>query len=129
MAIYLVNDGCGFIGSHLYAALLGRGDRVCVLDNLSTGSQSKLPPRAAFIEGNVGDATLVRQDLADLDVCFHLAAVSSVETGNRDLIGSHRTNLTGGSRSSMRQKRPWSRWQWLHRADHLHAPCLIPASL
>ena len=37
MASYLVTGGAGFIGSHLAEALLGRGDEVLILDNLSTG--------------------------------------------------------------------------------------------
>src|SRR5579863_4223782 len=95
MAVYLVSGGCGFIGSHLCAALIRRGDAVRVLDNLSTGSRSKLPPGATFIEGDVADAKLVGNAVAGVDGCFHLAAVASVELGKRDWIGSHRTNLTG----------------------------------
>lgn len=95
MAIYLVTGGCGFIGSHLCKALAKRGDAVRVLDNLSTGSRSKLPPGAAFIEGDVADAKLVSKAVAGVDGCFHLAAIASIEISNRDWIGSHRTNLTG----------------------------------
>lgn len=95
MPTYLVTGGCGFIGSHLCTALIARGDAVRVLDNLATGSRSKLPPGAAFIEGDIGDIKLVSNALAGVDGCFHLAAVSSVEVAKRDWIGSHRTNLTG----------------------------------
>src|SRR5437899_12566349 len=35
---YLITGGAGFIGSHLAERLLDRGDRVVLLDNLSTGS-------------------------------------------------------------------------------------------
>jgi UDP-glucose 4-epimerase len=95
MATYLVTGGCGFIGSHLYAALARRGDGIRVLDNLAAGSRSRLPPGATFIEGDVGDAKLVRDAMAGVDGCFHLAAVSSVELSNRNWIGCHQTNLTG----------------------------------
>lgn len=95
MATYLVTGGCGFIGSHLCKALLSRGDAVRVLDDLSTGSLASLPPAAAFIQGDVADSQLVRQALAGVDGCFHLAAIASVELSNRDWLRAHRTNLTG----------------------------------
>jgi len=43
---YLVTGGCGFIGGHLVRALIARGHRVRVLDDLSTGSVSVLPANA-----------------------------------------------------------------------------------
>jgi len=88
---YLVTGGCGFIGSHLCAVLLRRGDAVRVLDNLATGSLSRLPARAALIGGDVADPQLVRDALAGADGCFHLAAIASVERSHRDWLGTHRT--------------------------------------
>jgi UDP-glucose 4-epimerase len=95
MATYLVTGGCGFIGSHLSAALVRRGDEVRVLDNLATGSLAGLPPSAALVRGDVADPQHVRDALAGADGCFHLAAIASVERSHRDWLGTHRTNLTG----------------------------------
>ena len=95
MALYLVTGGCGFIGSHLVDALLARGDRVRVLDDLSTGKRENLDPRAELTVGEVADKQLVGGALSGADGCFHLAAVASVERGNKDWLGTHRTNLTG----------------------------------
>jgi UDP-glucose 4-epimerase len=95
MAHYLVTGGAGFIGSHLVDALLARGDRVRVLDDLSTGKRENLDARAELIVGDVADAAAVGRAMDGVDGCFHLAAVASVELGNRDWIGTHRTNLTG----------------------------------
>ncbi len=95
MTTYLVTGGCGFIGSHLCKALLSRGDAVRVLDDLSTGSLANLPAAATVIQGDVADPQLVRQALAGVGGCFHLAAVASVELSNRDWLHTHRTNLTG----------------------------------
>jgi len=76
----IVTGGAGFIGSHVVDALVARGDRVTVIDNLSTGKRSNL-------EGAVsGGATLVVADVRDAgavaeifdetrpDAVFHLAA-------------------------------------------------------
>jgi UDP-glucose 4-epimerase len=95
MALYLVTGGAGFIGSHLVEALLARGDRVRVLDDLSTGKRENLGPAAELIVGDIADAACVAGAMRGVDGCFHLAAVASVELGNRDWLGTHRTNLTG----------------------------------
>ena len=58
MAI-LVTGGAGYIGSHMVLALVERGEEVVVLDNLSTGHRWLVPPDAAFVEGDCGDAALV----------------------------------------------------------------------
>ena len=42
--LYLVTGGAGFIGSHIAEALVSRGDRVRVLDNLITGRRENLSP-------------------------------------------------------------------------------------
>jgi UDP-glucose 4-epimerase len=94
MAEYFVTGGCGFIGSHLCEALLQRGDRVRVLDDLSTGSRTNLPSGVAFIEADIRDAAAVRAALAGCDGCFHLAAIASVERSRLDWIESHSVNLS-----------------------------------
>jgi nucleoside-diphosphate-sugar epimerase len=95
LALYLVTGGCGFIGSHLCEALVARGDRVRILDDLSTGKLENKPPAAELIRGDVADPVAVRTAMEGADGCFHLAAIASVERGNQDWLGTHRTNLTG----------------------------------
>lgn len=95
MASWLVTGGCGFIGSHLVDALLAGGDRVRVLDDLSTGQRSHLDPAAELIVGDVADAALVREAIRGTDGCFHLAAIASVERSVNDWLGTHRANQTG----------------------------------
>jgi UDP-glucose 4-epimerase len=95
VALYLVTGGCGFIGSHLCEALLASGHRVRILDDLSTGKIANRPAGAELVRGDVADRELVGRAMADVAGCFHLAAVASVERGNKDWLGTHRTNLTG----------------------------------
>ena len=95
MARFLVTGGCGFIGSHVVEALLARGDEVRILDDLSTGKRQTVPSTAEIVVGDVADHAAVRDAMADVEGCFHLAAVASVQRGNEDWIGTHRSNLTG----------------------------------
>src|SRR5579871_4791456 len=61
----LVTGGAGYIGSHMTYALLDRGERVIVLDNLSTGVRAQVGEGAVFVEGNAGDSALVRRIIAE----------------------------------------------------------------
>ena len=95
MALFLITGGCGFIGSHLADALIACGHRVRILDDLSTGKLANAPADAEIIRGDVADPASVARAIHEVDGCFHLAAVASVERGNEDWLGTHRTNLTG----------------------------------
>jgi len=95
MANWLVTGGCGFIGSHLVEALTARGDRVRVLDDLSTGKRENLTASVDLAIGDVADAALVARMASGVDGIFHLAAIASVQRSSEDWLGTHRTNLTG----------------------------------
>lgn len=64
----LVTGGAGYIGSHTVWALLEKGYKVVVLDNLSTGNAFCLPSHVPFIQGNVGDFGLVKNLLHEFDI-------------------------------------------------------------
>ena len=55
----LVTGGAGYIGSHMVYALTDRGENVVVLDNLSTGFDWAVSPKAKLVVGNIGDMDLV----------------------------------------------------------------------
>lgn len=95
MGRYLVTGGCGFIGSHLVDALDARGDEVCILDDLSSGTLAHKPRRVEFVSGDVADPAAVRKAMQGVAGCFHLAAIASVERSNADWAGAHRTNVGG----------------------------------
>jgi UDP-glucose 4-epimerase len=94
MTRWLVTGGCGFIGSHLCAALVAAGQRVRVLDNLSTGRRENLAPGAGLLIGDVGDPALLERAMEGVAGCFHLAAIASVERGVREWRETHRVNLS-----------------------------------
>jgi len=70
----LVTGGAGFIGSNLALALLARGDSVVILDDLSSGCATNLPPAAQFIRGDIRDSRCVRDAMDGVGCVFHLAA-------------------------------------------------------
>ena len=85
MASYLVTGGCGFIGSNLVHALVARGDKVRVLDNLSTGRESNLaelrqthPQQVELVRGDIVDPSQLDSALFGIDYVIHLAAIPSV---------------------------------------------------
>jgi len=71
----LVTGGAGYIGSHTVLQLVARGERVVVLDDLSTGFRQAVRD-APLIVGNVGDRKLIDQLLAEhgVDTIIHFAA-------------------------------------------------------
>jgi UDP-glucose 4-epimerase len=81
---YLITGGAGFIGSHLADSLIARGDRVIILDDLSTGRLDNIDGALAtgnadFIEGSVCDEQLVDECLERCGACFHLASAVGVK--------------------------------------------------
>lgn len=94
----LVTGGAGFIGSHLVEALLGKGYKVRVLDNLSTGKVGNLPVGNAnlnLVVGDVADSVVVEQAMRDCTAVVHLAAVASVQASVDDPVGTHQSNFVG----------------------------------
>jgi len=83
MSHALITGGAGFIGSHLAEKLLERGDRVTVIDNLSTGSFENI----AHLEGipgfhyaieDIRHAAVMDRLVSECDVIYHLAAAVGV---------------------------------------------------
>lgn len=98
MKTYLVTGGAGFIGSHLATALVERGDRVRVLDNLSTGHRANLAhlgSNVELIEGDVADAALVAQAVKGVDCVFHEAALASVPRSVEAPLDTNAACVTG----------------------------------
>jgi UDP-glucose 4-epimerase len=72
----LVTGGAGYIGGHMVLGLLDSGEKVVVLDNLSTGFRWAVPPEAKLVIGDIGDSALVAKIIAEneVDAVAHFAA-------------------------------------------------------
>lgn len=90
----LVTGGAGYIGSHMTLELRDAGERVVVLDNLSTGFRWAVPEDVPLIVGDFGDDELVRDILAryDIDAIIHFAAKIVVPESVADPLGYYLNN-------------------------------------
>lgn len=86
----LVTGGAGFIGCHLVAGLLDRGDQVTVIDNLFTGARDNLWPEAEFIRHDVCEPFHV-----ECDQIYHLACPASPEHYQRNPVRTIQTAVLG----------------------------------
>jgi nucleoside-diphosphate-sugar epimerase len=96
--LYLVTGGAGFIGSHIAEALLKRGERVRVLDNLITGRRENLAhlrDKIEFVEGDIRNYEQTRQAAEGVEVIFHEAAVPSVPRSVTEPLLNHDCNVNG----------------------------------
>ncbi len=80
MSSVLVTGGAGFVGSHLVDALLARGERVRVLDNLDPlahpgGKPEHLDPGAELVRGDLADPAAIERALHGVERVFHLGGV------------------------------------------------------
>ncbi len=92
----LVTGGAGFIGSHVAEAHVDRGDRVWIVDDLSSGRLDNVPPGAEFHELDIADSRvgdLVRR--VGFDLINHHAAQIDVRVSVGDPALDARVNVAG----------------------------------
>ncbi|MCH8118720.1 MAG: SDR family NAD(P)-dependent oxidoreductase [Planctomycetes bacterium] len=95
-----ITGGAGFIGSHLAERLLKEGNKVLVIDNLSTGSLKNIESFKEhsgfeFVEGDIRNAELMEPLVGQSEVIFHLAAAVGVKLIVEDPVHTIETNIGG----------------------------------
>src|SRR5688500_8158605 len=94
--MWLVTGGAGFIGSHTVAALVASGERVRVLDDLSSGHPSNLEGlNVELVVGSVAEPRVVSEVMEGVTRVVHLAARPSVPGSCADPVLYDVTNVHG----------------------------------
>ena len=91
----VVTGGAGFVGSHVVEALLGRGDDVTIVDNLSSGRRENVPEGASLIVADIREP--LDETFADArpEVVVHLAAQIDVRRSVADPAYDAAVNVLG----------------------------------
>ena len=90
----LVTGGAGYIGGHMVLALLDAGEKVVVLDDLSTGFRWAIPNEATFVHGDFGDPALLAEVFRthNIEAIAHFAAKIVVPESVADPMGYYLNN-------------------------------------
>ena len=93
----LVTGGAGFIGSHLCEALVAQGDKVFVLDDLSTGRFENIEhlDNVDCIIDSTLNQEIVRDLVREVDVVYHLGATVGVQLVVNNPIHTIANNIRG----------------------------------
>lgn len=93
----IVTGGAGFIGSHVADALLAQGHDVTVVDDLSAGSEAKVPAGAKLVEIDIVDRPALQRvfDEVQATAVYHLAAQASVTASVADPLRDCAVNVQG----------------------------------
>tara|TARA_Y100000310_G_scaffold339103_1_gene430750 strand:- start:10542 stop:11567 length:1026 start_codon:yes stop_codon:yes gene_type:complete len=98
---YLITGGAGFIGSHLAEALISKGHKVVIMDDLSTGSIQNIAHlrtnekfKSIIIDLTTAEGVAqLREEIDDADVIYHLAAAVGVFNIIKEPIKTIETNI------------------------------------
>lgn len=93
-----MTGGCGFIGSNIVEYLVGLGETVKILDDLSTGNERNLAEfkdRVTLVRGSLLDPERVAEACEGVDYVLHQAALASVQRSVDDPETTNRVNVDG----------------------------------
>jgi UDP-glucose 4-epimerase len=93
----LVTGGAGFIASHITDAFINEGHQVVVIDDLSSGFEKNINPKAKFIKGDICNLELVESLFREekFDLVNHHAAQMDVRRSVKDPAFDAITNILG----------------------------------
>ncbi|MEU5170550.1 MULTISPECIES: UDP-glucose 4-epimerase GalE [Streptomyces] len=94
---WLITGGAGYIGAHVAKAMAGAGERVVVLDDISTGIEARLPSDVTLVRGSASDREVLDRVLAEHAVTgvVHLAAKKQVGESVEKPLLYYRENVGG----------------------------------
>ncbi|MFG3066833.1 MULTISPECIES: UDP-glucose 4-epimerase GalE [Streptomyces] len=94
---WLITGGAGYIGAHVAKAMTGAGERVVVLDDMTTGIAGRLPAEVTLVRGSASDREVLDRVLAEHAVTgvVHLAAKKQVGESVEKPLLYYRENVTG----------------------------------
>jgi UDP-glucose 4-epimerase len=92
----LVTGGAGYIGGHMALGLTDAGEKIVIVDNLSTGFAWAVPAAATLVVGDFGDSELVGRliDEHEVDSIAHFAAKIVVPDSVSDPLGYYLNNTS-----------------------------------
>ena len=92
----LVTGGAGYIGSHMVLDLLETGEKIVILDDLSTGFPWLVPQGVTLVEGDIGDKALLSKVISNhqIDAIAHFAAKIVVPDSMSDPLGYYLNNTS-----------------------------------
>lgn len=96
----LITGGAGFIGSHLADALIARGDRVAIIDDLSTGAVANIRhlkghPDFSYTLDTIANEAVLAELIDESDAVVHLAAAVGVQLIVQSPVRTIETNVNG----------------------------------
>ncbi|MEU6949632.1 UDP-glucose 4-epimerase GalE [Streptomyces sp. NPDC046316] len=94
---FLITGGAGYIGSHVVRAMTQAGERVVVLDDLSTGYEERVPEGVPLVVGSTLDREVLDRTIAEHGVTgvVHLAAKKQVGESVEQPLRYYRENVLG----------------------------------
>ena len=98
MSKFLVTGGAGFIGSNIVQTLLGKGEKVRVIDNFITGKRENLQEfmdDIELVEGDIRDLDAARKAVKGVDYILHQAALRNVAKSMEDPLLNGEINVMG----------------------------------
>jgi len=119
-----VTGGAGFIGSNLVDALVERGDGVVVIDDLSFGRREFVNAEAELVERDIREGI----ELDGVDVVFHLAAQTDVQTSVREPARDADVNVVGTVKVLEAAQRAGARVVFTSTGGAIYGECERPAA-
>ncbi|MER7750567.1 UDP-glucose 4-epimerase GalE [Kitasatospora sp. NPDC097643] len=94
---WLITGGAGFIGGHVVRQLLDAGERVVVLDDLSTGDAARLPVEVPLVKGSTLDRDVLDEAIREhaVEGILHFAAKKQVGESVEQPFFYYRENMAG----------------------------------